>query len=200
MPVAEDFCVLLLNQLPQGALCLWIIIGTSFCLHLAIQTKYHLPSLKTLEIVTIFNLVKLLKMHADTDTQSIAQLVKSMHALGLQEQAIKVVEVGTTQIIVWKYAMNCERLGHWLSIVASYGNLSSQYNEFFQQILDMKGNRMIRIVSEMHKSLQTELMGRNNIIDCFQNVLKNLQDKGWKNFSPKLVPLIIPVLLFVGNN
>ena len=96
--------------------------------------------------------------------------------------------------------MNCERLGHWLSIVASYGNLSSQYNEFFQQILDMKGNRMIRIVSEMHKSLQTELMGRNNIIDCFQNVLKNLQDKGWKNFSPKLVPLIIPVLLFVGNN
>ena len=149
------------------------------------------------------NVLELVKKHAATNTQSIAQFVKSMHSLGLREQVEKVVEVGTSHIVARVGligAVRCDNLVHWLILLASDDNLGSQYSDFVQQILNINGSTMINIIVEMHKSIKPEVMGQNKIIECLQNVLKNLQDKGWKNFSPYLVTLVIPIILFVDKN
>lgn len=146
------------------------------------------------------NVLELVKRHASTQRSQVEQLVKSMLALGLQEQAIKVVELGTHQIIDRKNVMSRDSLALWLSFLTSYDIFSSQYNDLFQQILNMDGNIIIEIIVKMHKSLPSEITGQNKIMECFQNIIKYLQDKGWKNCSKNSVILIIPVLVFVEKN
>lgn len=141
----------------------------------------------------------LVKECAVSHTVSCAQLISSLLSLGLQEQAVSVVEVAAPLIIAKIKSLDSDFGAVWTVLLASHDIFSDFFDDFVKQIPKMGNYKMIEVITKMHKSLKKNILNQSRIIQTFQTLLGILQDNSWKGLSLKYVTLLWPVVIFVDK-